>query len=150
MRIGRTLGAVRLDDVETRLRRELATLHARADQVFTRIGLSGGSIGARYERLFADARFLYPDNEAGRDAAGGRHEPAARTDARPWPMRRIDAPAFTFDAAARRLSAAELAEGKGGFREVPAPGHPGAYIVDLKDIRPPPALVARQRPSRTN
>lgn len=39
----------------------------------------------------------------------------------------------------RTLSAAEIAAGKQGYRDVPAPGRPGAYVVDLKDLSRRPA-----------
>ena len=41
-------------------------LSARADLLFTRIGMSKGSVSARYQALFKDPKFLYPDTDAGK------------------------------------------------------------------------------------
>ena len=115
---------------------------------FAAIGSTRGSIGARYERLFADPRFQYPDTDAGRDAAVADMNRTLAAMRRAT-LHHLDAPAFAFDAAARRLSDAEIAAGKGGYRVVPTSGHPGAYIVDLQDIarRPRwslPSVVAHE------
>jgi uncharacterized protein (DUF885 family) len=43
-------------------------------------------------------------------------------------------PSQCLDVTVRRLSPGEIAAGKGGFRNLPAPGVRGYYVVDLKDI----------------
>ena len=43
-----------------------AELSARADGLFKKIGLSQGSVGARYAELYKDPKYLYPDNDAGK------------------------------------------------------------------------------------
>lgn len=43
-------------------------------------------------------------------------------------------PGECMDVSARRMGRADEAGGKGGYRELPAPGRSGAYYVDLHDI----------------
>lgn len=115
------------------------TAQARADVLLRGEGLADGSVAERLRRLAADPRWLYPDDEAGRDKAvadmNGRIaavRPKLATALGDLPI----APA-----AARRMSPAEVAAGKGGYRVSPDDGKPGAYYVDLRAIR--------QRPSWT-
>jgi len=148
LHLGRTLGTVAPDVAEARITLELTRLHARANREFARIGIGGGTTGARFETLFADRHFAYPDSDAGRDAAVADMN-RTLTIMRRRARREINAPPFAFDADARPLSAADIAAGKGGYRLVPTPGRPGAYIVDLKDIarRPRwslPSVVAHE------
>lgn len=117
-----------------RLTRELDRLTARADRLFRGLGRTRGSIGERYRALFADPQWHYPDSDAGRDQAVAdmnRVLAAARARA---PALLGPVPSFCLDVTARRLSPAELAAGRGGYRELPTPQKPGAYVIDLKDI----------------
>jgi uncharacterized protein (DUF885 family) len=117
-----------------RLTRELGRLTARADRLFRGLGRTQGSVGERYRALFADPQWHYPDSDAGRDEAVAdmnRVLAAARTRV---PALLGPVPPFCLDVTARRLSPAELAAGRGGYRELPTPQRPGAYVVDLKDI----------------
>ena len=41
-------------------------LTARADTLFGKIGLTKGSVSERYQALFKDPKFLYPNNDAGK------------------------------------------------------------------------------------
>ena len=131
----------RLDAVsgEARLTAELAALIRRATALFASIGDTSGDIGARYRRLWADPRYLYSDDDAGRaqavadmtrtlDAARGR-----------LPRAFADLPRWCGDVDVRVLSAAEIAAGKGGYRTLPTASSRGAYVVDLKDIRRRPS-----------
>lgn len=130
---------VTLARTRRRLTRELDRLTARADHLFRGLGRTRGSVGERYRALFADPQWHYPDSDAGRDRAVAdmnRVLAAARTRI---PALLGPVPAFCLDVTARRLSAAELAAGRGGFRKLPAPAKPGAYVVDLKDIARRPA-----------
>jgi uncharacterized protein (DUF885 family) len=133
LRLRRTLGDADPVAARHRLDRALADLHARAARLFDRIGSPAGTIGARYERLFAETDERYPDDDAGRAravAAMARNLAVARTAV----AREIAAvPPFCLDVAVRPLSSAEMAAGRQGYREVPAPGRPGAYVVDLAD-----------------
>jgi uncharacterized protein (DUF885 family) len=45
---------------------ELRTLHAEMDGILRQLGYTRGTVGERMAALGEDARFLYPDNEAGR------------------------------------------------------------------------------------
>ena len=139
LRLRRTLGDADPLAARHRLDRALADLHARAAPLFDRIGIAGDTIGARYVRLFAETDRLYPDDDAGRQQAvadmnrdlAARRAAVARTIA--------DVPPYCLDVAVRTLTPAEIAAGRQGYRAAPAPGRPGAYIVDLADIRRRPA-----------
>lgn len=131
----RSLGTTTPAYAERRLFDELTRLQARATRLFDKVGAPKGSIADRYARLWRDDRFLYPDTDAGRAeavadmnrmlATARVHIPAAFGQLPPWCL----------NATARPLSALEIASGRAGYREVPTPSHPGAYVVDLKDIR---------------
>ena len=41
-------------------------LSARADVLFRKIGMSQGTVGERYQALFKDPKYLYPDTDAGK------------------------------------------------------------------------------------
>ncbi|HZZ67042.1 MAG TPA: DUF885 family protein [Phenylobacterium sp.] len=41
-------------------------LSARADVLFKKIGMSQGSVGARYAQLYKDPKYLYPNTDAGK------------------------------------------------------------------------------------
>jgi hypothetical protein len=122
-----------------RLQRERDVLLARADRLFARIGLCGGAIGTRFSALWHDPRWLYPDSDAGRvQAVADMNRQIA--DARSRIRATFgDTPIFAGQASVRALSPEDVAAGKQGFREAPAPDHPGVYVVDLADIRRRPA-----------
>ncbi|MBB4153376.1 uncharacterized protein (DUF885 family) [Sphingomonas jinjuensis] len=118
-----------------RLDRALATLSARALPLFKKIGHTVGTIGDRYAALFAetDQYFATADQAIAamlRTLADLRIDTQALLPA---------VPPYCLDVSVRQLSAEEIAAGKQGYREPPAPGHPGAYIVDLKDLTRRPA-----------
>ena len=112
-------------------------LQARADGLLRGQGLTEGDVGARLRKLAQDPRWLYPDDRAGRDRA------VADMNGRLAAMRPGLAAAFgdlpIAPAEVRRMSAADEAQGRGGYRELPHDGQPGAYYVDLKAIRERPA-----------
>ncbi|MGH6964919.1 MAG: DUF885 domain-containing protein [Phenylobacterium sp.] len=112
-------------------------LQARADQLLRGQGLTEGDVGARLRALAKDPRWLYPDDQSGRDLA------VADMNARLAAMRPRLAAAFgdlpIAPAEVRRMSAADEAKGRGGYREPPRDGQPGAYYVDLKAIRDRPS-----------
>lgn len=47
-------------------RRELAELHGRMDPILKKLGYTQGSVGDRMNALAKDARYKFPDNDAGR------------------------------------------------------------------------------------
>jgi uncharacterized protein (DUF885 family) len=112
-------------------------LQARADRLLRGQGLIEGDVGARLRKLAQDPRWLYPDDQVGRDRA------VADMNARLAAIRPRLAAAFgdlpIAPAEVRRMSAADEAKGRGGYRELPHDGRPGAYYVDLKSIRDRPA-----------
>lgn len=135
LQLQRSLGTVTPAYAERRLFAELNRLHARATPLFDKIGAPKGSIADRYARLWRDDRFLYPDSDAGRtDAIADMNRMLASAQTH-IPAAFGELPAWCLNAAARPLYAPEIASGRGGYREIPTPTRPGAYIIDLKDIR---------------
>jgi hypothetical protein len=118
-----------------RFAREAAALGARAGRLMRAAGFAKGSIGDRFKAAFADPRWLYPDDDAGRDAAVAdmnRWLDKARgaTPALIGPV-----PRASLDVGVRRMSRADEAAGKQGYRQIPSAGQSGIYVVDLKQIR---------------
>ncbi|UZK66344.1 DUF885 family protein [Sphingomonas sp. M1-B02] len=117
-----------------RLAREAARLTARADRLMRSLGHGRGTVGTRYKALFADRRHHYPDSDSGRDALvadmnrwldAGRAQVGALVGPLLPP---------SSDVSVRRMTRTEEAEGKSGYRRMPAAGASGAYLVDLKRI----------------
>jgi uncharacterized protein (DUF885 family) len=115
---------------------EAARLQERADALLKGQGLAPGSFGDRLARLFSDERYLYTDDDAGRDRA------VADMNAWQTRIRPRLAPAFGDmaipPAEVRRLSAADEAKGRAGYREAGTFDKPGAYYVDLSAVRSRP------------
>jgi uncharacterized protein (DUF885 family) len=116
---------------------EARRAQARADHLLAGQGLRRGTVAERLAALARDERFLYPDDDAGRDRA------VADMNGRIAALRPRLATAFgDLDiprADVRRMSPADAAAGKSGFR-VPAHGdEPGVYYVDFKAIRTRPS-----------
>jgi uncharacterized protein (DUF885 family) len=105
--------------------------NARADVLLRGQGLARGTAAERFRTLFADSRFLYPDDDAGRDRAVADMNArlAALKPRLPVAFGELAIP----PAEVRRMSAADVAAGKGGYREI------GHYYVDLRTIRERPA-----------
>jgi hypothetical protein len=128
----------------TRVERDLhaaqRALLARATAAFEGLGTPGGSVGARFERLWRDPRYLFPDDAEGRAAAVD----AMRTTLaaiQPRLPRLIGAlPPECRNVEIRALTAEEIAAGKGGYRILPNAAARGAYVVDLKEIRRRPSF----------
>jgi uncharacterized protein (DUF885 family) len=110
---------------------------ARADRLLKGQGLRTGSVAQRLRDLAQDSRWLYSDDDAGRDRA------VAEMNASVAGLLPLLKPAIgdlpVAEAKARRMSRADEAAGKAGYREAPADGRPGSYFVDLKTIRDRPA-----------
>lgn len=139
LQLRRTLG----DGVEPaaatrRLDAALADLHARAAHLFDRIGIVGASVGARYERLFAGTAGRYPEADGRTRAVADMTRTLAGSRAQ-TPRLIAGVPPFCLDVSVRALTPVEIAAGKQGHRDVPAPGRPGTYVVDLRDIPRRPA-----------
>jgi len=114
-------------------------LHARADTLLRRQGLTRGSVGDRIVACFRQEKWLYSDDDAGRDRAvadmnGWLDRARARVPALFGPV-----PGACLDVSARRMSAKDEAARRQGYRVVAAPGKSGVYFVDLADIRRRPS-----------
>jgi uncharacterized protein (DUF885 family) len=135
LQLQRSLGTMTPAYAERRLFAELNRLHARAARLFDQIGAPKGAIAERYGKLWQDDRFLYADSDAGRaEAIADMNRMLATARSRIRAMFG-DLPQWSLNATARPLSQQEIASGRGGYREVPTRTRPGAYVVDLKDIR---------------
>jgi uncharacterized protein (DUF885 family) len=122
------------------LQAEVTQLAARADRCFRSLGMIRGSTGERYRALWQDPDSLYSDDDAGRDQAVAEMNatlaairPQLAAHFGPLPDVRVE-----------RMPRAEEAAGKQGYRRLPGPGVPGAYVVDLREIlrRPRWSLTA--------
>ncbi|MGZ6018823.1 MAG: DUF885 family protein [Phenylobacterium sp.] len=114
-----------------------AAAQVRLDQLLRGQGLSAGSPGERLRVLIRDPRWIYPDSEAGRTRAVA--EMNARLKAFRPNLRRALGDLPIAPAEVRRMSAADVAARRGGYRQPPAGGKPGAYDRDLRDIRARPS-----------
>jgi uncharacterized protein (DUF885 family) len=182
--LGRLIGETIEPDVAHKLlEAEVDRLQKRADQLLASFGYKGATTGDRFRAAFADAAFLYPDTDAGRDEAvadmnatlaaakarvkhdfltratgpnliptpttyrhprgGGdpyilRAEGADRSRPMDPRLRGDDGSdwgSMVINVSVERMPAAEEAAGKQGYRRLPEPGRPGAYVVDLRQIR---------------
>ncbi|MEW5683824.1 MAG: DUF885 family protein [Pseudomonadota bacterium] len=110
--------------------REVERLQSRLVVRLQLQGFGPGSSSERLHKAFAAERFLYSDDDAGRNRAVADMNAALAT------LRPRLASAFSGgipSAEVRRMSQEDEAKGRGGYRE------PGAYYVDLKAIRDRPA-----------
>ena len=114
-------------------------LTARADAVLRRLGYSQGSVGARISAAFKDPRFLYSDDDAGRNRAVADMNAALATVPARLPALFGPLPPECLNVSALRMTPQEEAEGKQGYRTIPAPGMAGAYFPDLARIRDRPS-----------
>ncbi len=100
-------------------------------------GLTKGSIAERLRALAQDPRHLYPDTDAGRDQAVAEMNRRLAAIRPRLPKVFGDLPIAR--AEVRRMSAADEAAGRAGYREPPTATGPGAYYVDLRNIHARPA-----------
>ncbi|PZQ59984.1 MAG: DUF885 domain-containing protein [Phenylobacterium zucineum] len=110
--------------------REVQRLQARLVVRLQLQGVSPGASTVRLRKAFALERFLYADDDAGRDRA------VADMNAALAALRPRLSTAFAGEVPpteVRRMSSEDEAKGRGGYRE------PGAYYVDLKAIRERPS-----------
>ncbi|HWA62558.1 MAG TPA: DUF885 family protein [Caulobacteraceae bacterium] len=121
VRVGRTLDAA------------VGAATARADALLRRLGLASGPVAGRIAALMADGRWLYPDDDTGRDQAVADMNArlAALRPRLPRALGDLPIP----PAEVRRMSADDAAKGRAGYRDAAA----GAYYVDLAHIRARPA-----------
>jgi len=111
-------------------------LTARADLLLRAEGLAQGSVAARLRALARDPRYLYSDDDAGRDrAVADMNRWLAAAKARLSKDVSL-IPAAVDHVSVRRMSAADEAAVKAGYRVLPSfdGATPGAYFVDLHEI----------------
>jgi uncharacterized protein (DUF885 family) len=108
---------------------ETQALLARADRLFRRIGLPRGSVGARFRALKRRPADLYTNDDAGRNRAVADMQ-AALARVRPHLADWFNPP-LELGSRVARLSPADEAAGKRGYRDAPADGRPGIYFPDL-------------------
>jgi len=125
-------------DLHRRFESMAATLTRRADSLLRAEGLSRGSVGERLRAFARQPRWLYADDDTGRShAVADMTRTLAKAKAR-LPALIAPLPPAADDVIVRNLSAADIAAGRGGYRQPPENGQPGAYHVDLRDIRKRP------------
>jgi len=113
--------------------------HARADALLRRQGLTRGSVGERIIACFRQEKWLYSDDDAGRDrAVADMNRWLGRARSR-VPALFGPVPGACLDVSARRMSAQDEATRRQGYRVVAGPGRSGVYFVDLADIRRRPS-----------
>lgn len=115
------LAAVVADPAAAQL--AIRVTQARADKLLKGQGFRRGTVGERLHALAADERWLYEDSDAGRALA----VKAMNRRLKALPLGQV------FEAAIPPAEVRLAPTGKAGYRE------PGAYYVDLKDIRARPA-----------
>ena len=135
----RRVGDMDLAAARRRLETERDRLLRRADNLMRRVGHRQGTAGARFSTLFADPRWLYSDDDAGRDRAVADMNRLLDARRRQVPLAFDRVPGWCLDVRAARMPRAEEQAGKAGYRELPQPGKAGAYFVDLRDIRRRPS-----------
>ncbi len=133
------------DDADlARVERDLNAAHrallARATAAFDRLGLAETSVGARFERLWRDPRYLFANDADGRAAAVDAMRATLAAIRPRLPQLVGPLPPECRQVEVRALSAEEIAAGKGGYRSLPNATAHGTYVVDLKDIRRRPSF----------
>jgi uncharacterized protein (DUF885 family) len=114
---------------------------ARADTLLRALGLTKGTVGARLSALSRDPRWLYSDDDAGRDKLVADMN-AWLDKAKARLSRSFGAvPPGTLTARVARMSRADEAAARQGYRDAPSfdGRRPGAYYVDLAAIRSRPS-----------
>jgi uncharacterized protein (DUF885 family) len=117
---------------------KVATLRARADVLLQEQGLKSGSVAERLRSLARDPRYLYSDDDAGKDRAV-----ADMNRWRAGAVSRLGTQFGTYPLEAHaaevvRMTPVEDASGKAGYRTL-GRMEPLAYHVDLHQIRRRPS-----------
>jgi uncharacterized protein (DUF885 family) len=118
-----------------------ATLSARADRLLRGQGLDRSSVADRLRTFARDPRFLYSDDDAGRDHAVGDMNGWLDRARASLPDAFGTIPPATRFVRAHRMSASDEAAGRAGYRIIPdvETGAGGGYFVDLSHIRQRPS-----------
>lgn len=126
-----------------RFEREVTALGKRADRLMRGAGFAQGGVGDRFKAMFGDPRWLYPDDDAGRNAAVADMNHWLDHARRVTPTLVGPIPRASLDVSVRRMSHADEAAGKQGYRQIPSAGQSGIYVVDLEQIRRRPRWSLR-------
>ena len=134
--IDRQFGARDAAAIHRQMLAKAREVAVEADELLGRLGYAGNTTGERFRAAFRDPRFLYADNDDGRDrAVADMNRWLDRAKSR-LPRLFGSLPSECSNVAARRMTPVEAAAKKGGYRVLPLPdGTPGSYFVDLSDIR---------------
>lgn len=132
-------GDVAAAEAHARLSDEVRSIGGRMNAMLRKQGLTRGSIGERVRQFARQPQWLYSDDDAGRDrAVADMNRCLDRVRPHlPLLFRTIAAEAGRLRV--RRMTAAEDAAGRSGYRAMPDDGREGAYVVDLREIRRRPA-----------
>ena len=112
----------------------------RADALLRARGLTRGTLGARLAALSRDPRFLYSDDDGGRDRLVADMN-AWLDRAKAWTPHAFGAvPKGAWTASVSRMSAGDETAARQGYREAPSfdGRRKGTYFVDLAAIRARP------------
>ncbi|CAN5435732.1 DUF885 family protein [soil metagenome] len=135
----RRLGDVDIAAARRRLEAARDHLLIRTNRLLRKVGREEGTTGARFSALFAEERWLYSDDEVGRDRAVADMNRMLAVRRRQVPLAFAAVPPWCLDVRAARVSRADEIAGKSGRRELPVPGRAGGYYVDLNEIRRRPS-----------
>ncbi len=132
-------GPVSALEAHARLSDEVRRIGGRMNAMLRKQGLTRGSIGERMRQFARQPQWLYSDDDAGRDQAVADMNRCLDRVRPHLPLLFRTIPAEAGRLRVRRMTAAEEAAGRSGYRAMPEDGRDGAYIVDLREIRRRPA-----------
>lgn len=114
---------------------------ARADKLLRARGLTKGTVGARLAALSRDRRWLYSDDDAGRDKLVADMNVWLEKAKARLPRSFGAVPPGTLTSVISRMSRADEAAARQGYRDPPSfdGKRPGVYFVDLAAIRSRPS-----------
>jgi len=110
-------------------------LAARADELLRRQGLTNGGVPERLRNLAGDPRYLYSDDDAGKDRAVADMNRWLAAAQGKLGILFASVPADAYSAKIVSMTPIEDASGKTGYRTLPSGGDHGTYHVDLHRIR---------------
>ena len=121
------------------------SLTARADRLLRGEGLASGTVAERLRQMAHDPRYLYSEDGAGRDRAVADMNGWLASARALLPRQFGMIPAAVDHVSVRRMTPADEAAGKAGYRSLPSfdGTTPGAYFVDLHEIGRRPQWTLR-------
>jgi len=133
--------AITPDEAHARGLEAARMFSARADRLLRARGLTKGTVGARLAVLSRDPRWLYSDDDVGRDKLVSDMNAWLEKAKARLPRSFGAVPPGTLTARISRMSRADEAAARQGYRDAPSfdGKRPGAYFVDLAAIRSRPS-----------